>query len=145
MKREPDRRCRPSSGALHPPASGGAAGGCVSLFLGAALSDWAYGASYEIQWANFAARLIAGGLVFAGFALLGSVVALVRAGRQGRRFMPALLLLAARVTGFVNALVHAKDGWAMMPEGLILSIIVTLLAAASIWAAFSVRASGARP
>lgn len=119
--------------------------GAFPLFLGAALSDWAYGASYEIQWANFAAWLIAGGLVFAGFALLGSVVALVRAGRHGRRFMPALLLLATWVLGFVNALVHAKDGWAMMPEGLILSIIVTLLAAASIWAAFTVRASGARP
>lgn len=119
--------------------------GGFPLFLGAALSDWAYGSSYEVQWANFASWLVAGGLVFAGFALLGSLIGLVRAGRHGRRFMPVLLLLATWVLGFVNALVHAKDGWAMMPEGLILSVIVTLLAAGSIWAAFTVRASGVKP
>lgn len=118
--------------------------GAFPLFLGAALSDWAYGASYEIQWANFAAayrrrprlcRLRAAG-VGGGLGPRGAAGAAVhaRASAAGRTGL-----------GFVNALVHAKDGWAMMPEGLILSIIVTLLAAASIWAAFSVRASGARP
>lgn len=117
--------------------------GSLPLFLGAALSDWAYGASYEVQWANFAAWLIAGALVFAGFALLGSLIGLVRQGRHGRSFVPALLLLATFVLGFVDALVHAKDGWAMMPEGLVLSILVTILSAASIWAAFARRVPGA--
>jgi uncharacterized membrane protein len=35
------------------------------------------------------------------------------------------------VFGFVNALVHARDAWAAMPAGLILSIVVFLLAAAA--------------
>lgn len=117
--------------------------GSLPLFLGALLSDWAYGASYEVQWANFAAWLIAGGLVLSGFALLWSLIDLVRADRRGRRpTVPFLLLLATWLLGFVNALVHAKDGWAMMPEGLILSIIVTLLAAAAIWSAYGYHRNG---
>ena len=33
------------------------------LFLGALLSDFAYWATFQIQWANFSAWLIAGGLL----------------------------------------------------------------------------------
>ena len=39
------------------------------------------------------------------------------------------LLLATFVIGFINALVHAKDGWAAMPTGLMLSAVVVVLAA----------------
>ena len=86
----------------------------VPLFLGGLLSDWAYSASYEIQWTNFASWLIAGGLVFAGFALLWAFIDLLRGDRRwrGRPLIYFLVLLAAWVLGFVNALVHAKDAWA---------------------------------
>ncbi|MBW8467080.1 MAG: hypothetical protein K0M67_02355, partial [Thiobacillus sp.] len=50
----------------------------VPLFLGALLSDWAYTSSHEIQWVNFAAWLIAGGLLMAGLALLWGVVDTLR-------------------------------------------------------------------
>src|SRR3712207_1485727 len=53
----------------------------VPLFLGGLLSDLAYASSYQIQWSNFAAWLIAGGMVFTGFALLWAFVELLRAGR----------------------------------------------------------------
>lgn len=118
--------------------------GALPLFLGALLSDWAYGASYEVQWANFASWLIAGALVFSGFALLWSLVSLLRSGRRREQFVPFLLLLVTWLLGFGNALVHAKDGWAMMPEGLVLSVVVTILTIASIWVAFSDRHSGVR-
>ena len=111
--------------------------GTVPLFLGALLSDWAYSASYEIQWKNFASWLIVGGLVFAGFALLAALIGLVRGRRGRRRIIYVLLLLAAFILGFVNALVHAKDAWASMPEALILSAIVTLLVLAATWLGFS--------
>jgi uncharacterized membrane protein len=39
------------------------------------------------------------------------------------------LLLATFVVGFINALVHGKDGWAAMPSGLILSAVVVVLVA----------------
>ena len=102
----------------------------VPLFLGALLSDWAYSSSYQIQWVNFAAWLIAGGLLIAGPALLwGAVDALRRSDNRHRRSLIYLtLLLATFVVGFINALVHAKDGWAAMPTGLILSAVVVVLA-----------------
>ena len=48
-----------------------------------------------------------------------------------------LLLLATWVLGFINALEHAKDAWATMPQGLVLSVIVTLLACAATWIGLS--------
>ena len=105
----------------------------LPLFVGALLSDWAYNSSYQVQWVNFAAWLIAGGLLLAGPALLWGAADLLRsAATRHRRSMTYLsLLLATVVVGFINALVHAKDGWAAMPTGLILSAVVVLLAAAA--------------
>lgn len=111
------------------------------LFLGALLSDWAYSSTYQVQWTNFASWLIAGGLVFTGLALLWAIVDSVRAGPS---WLYLALLLALFVAGFINSLVHAKDAWAAMPAGLILSVIVLLLALGTIWAGFSTRGSAGR-
>ncbi|WP_460135839.1 DUF2231 domain-containing protein [Pseudomonas sp. S1_E04] len=117
--------------------------GTVPLFLGALLSDIAYGQTYQIQWANFASWLIAGALVFAGFALLFALVNLVRAERKGGQPLAYfLLLLATWVLGLVNAFQHAKDAYAMMPTGLVLSVIVTVLAIAATWT--GLRAGGGK-
>lgn len=121
--------------------------GSIPLFLGAALSDYAYSTSYQIQWANFASWLIAGGLVFNGLALLCAIFGLLfRADR--RRGVPLiyfLLLLVTWIVGFFNALIHARDAWAMMPTGFILSIIVTVLACAATWIGFSHHSAGGKP
>lgn len=106
----------------------------LPLFLGALLSDWAYSNSYEVQWTNFASWLIAGGLVLAGIALLWATVDVFRSSaKRDRRpgVLYLVLLLGSFVLGFVNALVHAKDAWAAMPAGLVLSVVVLLLAAAA--------------
>ena len=119
-------------------------GASVPLFLGALLSDYAYSVSYEIQWKNFASWLLVGALAFAAIALLWAFVDLFRAARRGvRRLALFLLLLAAWILGFVDVLVHAKDAWASMPEALILSAIVSLLAIAAAWLGFSSLRSGA--
>ncbi|MDR8017587.1 DUF2231 domain-containing protein [Ectopseudomonas guguanensis] len=104
----------------------------MPLFLGALIADIAYYRSYQIQWSNFASWLIAGALVFAGLALLFALVGLFRR-RNPRPLTYFLLLLVTWVLGFINALEHAKDAWAVMPIGLALSLIVTLLAAAATW------------
>lgn len=112
--------------------------GIVPLFLGALFSDIAYGQSYQIQWKNFASWLIAGGLVFAGFALLWTVIELLRADLRGRRpYLYFLVLLSAWILGFINALVHAKDAWASMPAGLTISVVVAALAIAATVLGFS--------
>ncbi len=122
---------------LHP-IHGALLAGTIPLFLGGALSDYAYSVSYQIQWANFASWLIAGGLVFGGFALLCSIIHLIRSPRRsGVVIAYPMLLLATWILGFINSLVHAKDTWASMPAGLILSIIVVLLACVSTWIGFA--------
>ena len=82
----------------------------VPLFLGALLSDITYANSYEIQWTNFASWLLVGALVFSGFALLWSLIDLFRADRswRGAPLIAFVILLAAWVLGFIDALVHAK-------------------------------------
>ncbi|QXH55004.1 DUF2231 domain-containing protein [Pseudomonas maumuensis] len=109
--------------------------GSVPLFLGALLSDIAYYQSYQIQWSNFAAWLIAGALLSSGLALLFALANLIRAPRKaGRPLLYVLLLLATWVLGLVNAFEHAKDAWAVMPAGLVLSVVVTVLAMIATWA-----------
>ncbi|MCG7391435.1 hypothetical protein MHY87_00750 [Microvirga sp. ACRRW] len=111
----------------------------LPLFAGALISDFAYRATFHVQWANFSSWLIAGGLVGGGFAVLWALVNLFRKGtaRRGRLMVYFVVLLAMWVLGFVNALVHAKDAWATMPEGLYLSAIATLLAFVAAWIGYS--------
>jgi uncharacterized membrane protein len=120
--------------------------GTVPLFLGALLSDIAYSKSYQIQWSNFAAWLIAGGLLFCGLALVFALINLVRAEHKGGRpVVYFLLLLVTWVLGLVNAFEHAKDAWAVMPTGLVLSVIVTALALVAAWIGLSnLRSGGVR-
>jgi len=108
----------------------------VPLFVGAAINDYAYTSSAQVQWLNFANWLIAGGLVFAGGALLCVVAGLVR-GYRGPCVLDVLLLLALWILGFIDALIHARDAWAAMPTGLILSIVVAVLACLAAWLGFS--------
>jgi uncharacterized membrane protein len=117
----------------------------LPLFAGALLSDWAYASTSLVQWINFAAWLIAGALVFAGAALVWAGVDLFRVDRRpsSALWLYPVLLISTFVTGFVNALVHAKDAWATMPEGLILSVLTLLLMLASLWLAFGGRLPGA--
>jgi uncharacterized membrane protein len=118
--------------------------GCVPLFLGALLADWAYSSTYEVQWTNFASWLLVGAMVLAGFALLWALIDLLRADRswRGRPLIYFIVLLAAFIFGFINALVHAKDAWAKMPEALILSVIVALLVIVACWLGLSTWRSG---
>ncbi|KAF2407576.1 Uncharacterized membrane protein [Pseudomonas antarctica] len=117
--------------------------GTVPLFLGALLSDIAYTQTYQIQWANFASWLIAGALVFGGFAFVFALVNLARAERKaGQPVVYVLLLLATWGLGLVNAFQHAKDAYAAMPAGLVLSVIVTVLALAATWT--GLRSAGAK-
>lgn len=111
--------------------------GALALFLGALLSDVAYASSYQIQWQNFASWLIAGGLIFAGIALVFTIVDLCRAHRRVAGIVIyGLILLATWVIGFFNALLHARDAWASMPAGLVMSVIVVLLAGIATWFGF---------
>ncbi|MEJ7687297.1 MAG: DUF2231 domain-containing protein [Variovorax sp.] len=120
--------------------------GTLTLFLSALLNDLAYWSTYDVQWTNFASWLIAGGLVVSGIALLFALVGLRHAERRSG---PSLLyfarLLVTWIVGFFNALVHAKDAWAAMPGGLVLSVIAAVLAGVATWLGFSSPRTGDLP
>ncbi|HLV18067.1 MAG TPA: DUF2231 domain-containing protein [Pseudomonas sp.] len=116
--------------------------GTVPLFLGALLSDIAYYRSFHIQWSNFASWLIAGGLVFCGLAILFALAGMLRAGRKPRSGLYLALLVATWILGFLDALHHARDAWATMPAGLVLSVIVLVLACLATWAGLSEPRTG---
>src|SRR5690606_30655328 len=106
----------------------------------------AYWRSHEIQWSNFASWLIVGGLVFGAVALVWALLLAVRAhAPKGRALWYFVLLLATWVLGFFNALVHARDAWASMPAGLVLSLIVAVLACAATAIGMAGSGTGARP
>lgn len=113
----------------------------VALFPSAAITDLAYLQTAHIQWSNFSSWLIAGGLLMSGLALLWAVVGVIAARRTGRgkRLLVFLLLLgAAWVVGFFNALIHGRDAWASVTAtGLLLSIVAAILALAAGWLGFS--------
>ncbi|MFP3925060.1 DUF2231 domain-containing protein [Pseudomonas sp. W5-36] len=117
--------------------------GTVPLFLGALLSDITYFQTYQIQWSNFASWLIAGGLVFCGLAVLFALVNLIRADRKaGRPVVYLVLLVVTWALGLVNAFEHAKDAFATMPSGLILSALTTLLIGVTAWLGLTSIRSG---
>lgn len=113
------------------------------LFLGALVGDIAYASSYEVQWLNFAAWLNFGGMIFAGFTLVWALIGWFRAERWDRQRLFLLVVIGMVGLGFITALVHAKDAWATMPEAVILSALVALLALFANWIGFSkLRAGG---
>lgn len=117
--------------------------GTFTLFLSALLNDLAYWSTYHVQWTNFASWLIAGGLVLGGIALVFALVGLRHAVRRsGPSLFYLLFLLATWIAGLFNAVVHAKDAYAAMPEGLVLSVIAAVLAGVATWLGFSSPRTG---
>ena len=111
----------------------------LPLFLGTLLSDLAYSSTYEVQWTNFASWLIAGAMLTGALVTLWALIECLVSGRQrtGKHFAYLVVLLVMMAVGFINALVHAKDGWAAMPAGLWLSVVVTLLALIASWIGYA--------
>ncbi|WP_262408065.1 DUF2231 domain-containing protein [Sphingopyxis sp. OPL5] len=109
----------------------------VALFSSALLSDITYLNSAEMQWSNFSAWLITGGLIFGAPVLLWSAIALVRRRKLPTR-TPALayflLILIMWIAGLVNAFKHSQDAWSSVgTTGVTLSALSTLAAIAAAW------------
>ncbi len=131
------------SGPLHPFHAAMLAG-AAPLFVGALLADWAYARSYQVEWSNFASWLLVGAMVPATIALVCALGGLPgrrddrAGGRAGAsRTLYVLVLAAAWIAGFFDALHHARDAWAIMPAAPILSLVAALLACIATWIGFS--------
>lgn len=105
-------------------------GSIVPFALAAMLSDWRYTLTYEIQWLNMADWMVTGSLIGGALAFAWTMTRTLVRGRWRDRpsAITIALLLAFLLLQFINALVHAKDHYATMPAGMILSVFATLLA-----------------
>jgi len=99
-----------------------------TLLMAALFTDAMYSSNSLMQWANFSAWLIVGGLVLALIAVivLGIDFALGNAGEI--RWLDFCLLGAAAILSLFNVFVHTRDAWtSVVPTGITLSIVVTIL------------------
>ena len=105
------------------------------LALAALLSDWRFSTTYEIQWLNMADWMVTGSLLGGGLALAWTLIerTVQRRWRDRPSGIALLLLVIFMIVQFINALTHAKDNYATMPMGLVLSLITTLIAIAAAW------------
>lgn len=112
-------------------------------FSGALLTDLAYYASPDIQWANFSAWLLAVGIAFAGLALVvGLIARFIPPRRTVTRggYLYFVAALIAMILSLFNNFVHSRDGWtSVVPTGLTLSALTVLFMV--IAACFSMRSA----
>lgn len=110
----------------------------VALFPAALLSDITYLNSAEIQWTNFSAWLITGGLLVGGIVLLWAFISFFRANGAARSWSAIYFALLAVmwISALINAFQHSRDGWSSVgTTGLCLSILSSLFALAAGWVA----------
>jgi len=118
----------------------------LAFFTGALATDIIYARTAEMQWANFSIWLITGGLLMAAFAVVAGIVdALAHRGRvrRARPWWHGVLTVVMLVFALVNAFLHSRDAWtSVVPAGLVLSAIVTVLALVTSWTGYTLQARG---
>ena len=109
----------------------------IVCFVGAFVTDITYSRTANLMWQYFSIWLITAGLVMGGLAALMGLIDYF--GDRRVRTRPAatphmVLNIAAMLLELLNAFVHSRDGWtAVVPQGIILSGIVTVILMVSAW------------
>ena len=106
----------------------------VALLMAAFVTDLIYLRTLSIMWETFSDWLLTAGLILAALAGLALLLD-VLLGRIGRiAWLPLAGLTAAALLSLLNAFVHSRDGYtAVVPEGIVLSGVVTVLLLAAGW------------
>lgn len=115
----------------------------LAFFTAAFVADIAYANSAQMQWANFAVWLIAGGLLMGVLAAIAGIVdALLYKGAHRRGSWPHSIGVALMmILALFNVLIHSRDAWtSVVPMGILLSGIVSVLALVTSWMGFSLEA-----
>ncbi|MBA4090987.1 MAG: hypothetical protein C0494_10375 [Sphingobium sp.] len=114
----------------------------LAFFTAAFVADIAYANSAQMQWANFAVWLITGGLLMGVLAAFAGIVdALLYKGTRRRSWPHSIGVLLMMILALFNAFIHSRDGWtSVVPTGLILSAIVSVLALVTSWMGYSLEA-----
>lgn len=100
------------------------------LFVGALIFDITYMTTRNVFWGKGAAWLVTAGLIVA---IIPRLLNLGHVWMQRRRAVSRIermdfwLNLLAIVAAIVNAFVHSRDAYAMVPENVVLSVITVVL------------------
>ena len=109
----------------------------IVCFVGALVTDIVYSRTANLMWQYFSIWLITAGLVIGALAGLMGLIDYLgdRQVRTRRAATPHMVLnIVAMLLELLNAFVHSRDGWtAVVPQGIVLSGIVTVLLLASAW------------
>lgn len=122
----------------------------LALFTAALVADIAYANSANMQWANFAVWLIAGGCIMGVLAAVAGIgSALLSRRRRSHQGLTGTVhtvgTLAMLVLGIINGFIHSRDAWtSVVPTGLVLSVIVSILALVTSWLGYTLQAREVR-
>lgn len=113
----------------------------IVCFTGTLITDIAYWRTANMQWANFSAWFLAAGLFVSVFVVIAGLIDFlsdrrIRALREV--WVHGLGNGLALLLSIWNAFVHSRDAYtSVVPTGLILSIIVVLILAVTVWNGWS--------
>lgn len=100
----------------------------ATLLIAAFATDILYWQSLLFQWNNFSGWLLTAGLVLAALAGIALVIDLVLRRVRRIAWLRVGGLTAAALLSLLNAFVHSRDAYtAIVPEGIILSAVVTVI------------------
>ncbi|WP_027798321.1 DUF2231 domain-containing protein [Paraburkholderia dilworthii] len=100
------------------------------LFVGTLIFDITYMSTRNVFWGKGAAWLVTAGLIIA---IIPRLLNLAHVWLQRRRAVSRIervdfwLNLLAIVAAVINAFVHSRDAYAMVPDNVILSVITVVL------------------
>ena len=126
---------------LHPPfVSAGAA-----LLIAAFVTDYMYYTTSLMQWANFSAWLIVGGLVVALVAAIVLLLDFLLGHTGALNRLEFVVLVAVVILSIINVLIHSRDAWtSVVPSGIAISAICAVLLLVMSFRGWSVTAAKAR-
>jgi uncharacterized membrane protein len=105
-------------------------------FAGTLLSDIMYWHTTLYMWNNFSAWLVTAGCIMAAFAGIAGLVTWLKHPHVRRLpYAPlhAVFSVLALVVAIFNAFVHSRDAYAVVPQGLELSVVVFVLMLLATW------------
>jgi uncharacterized membrane protein len=98
------------------------------LLMAALFTDAMYYSNSLMQWSNFSAWLILGGLVLALIAAIVLAIEMLLRRTGPVRWLDFGILAVAAALSIVNEFIHTRDAWTtVVPSGITLSAIVTVL------------------
>lgn len=109
----------------------------IACFVGTLVTDIAYAATANMQWANMSAWLLAAGLIVALFAVIAGVTDFL--GDRRIRDLRAAWIhgggnAVALLIAILNAFVHSRDAYtSVFPLGLILSALTVAILLVTGW------------